>query len=238
MGRLVLCVLLLGACGSDDARRPSSSPAGEPDRGATIAAPSAVRDFCGSPDEARIREAHPELPDCFQRAYTYLEAQVAGHALLVLSREADPCCTDVPSPATDAGASVYVDGQPRPAFDPIALGASPADATEALALMTAELMRQLVARPVVDEAGARALRGSWSEAGAAIERARVGLTRDGATWRLRALGASQQIERGIHCRTLSVWDVEADGAGVRARVVTRYGAGEAMGAPCPGEPLP
>ncbi len=239
--RAFLLAALLGACGGDDAgstRAAEATGSEAPVSGTAVAAPAAVRDFCGSPDEARIRAAHPEIPACFNRAFTYLEARVGGHDLLVLAREADPCCTDVPSPATDAGPSVYVDGRAREAFDPIAVGAAPADASEAMALLSAELLRLLVVRPVVDEVGVTALRRAWPEAGPAIERTSVGLTRDGATWRLRALAEARESERGIACRFLSVWDAEVDAAGVRATRARRYASGTAMGAPCDGEPLP
>lgn len=237
----ILVAVLLAACGGEDAGARSESSAGTergPGEPGVAGAPAAVRDFCGSPDEARIRAAHPELPPCMSRAYTYVEARVGGHALLVLAHEADPCCTDVPSPATDAGAHVFVDGAARPASDPIAVGAAPRDEAEAMGLLTAELLRLRVVRPIVDAAGGAALRAAWPAAGPAIAAHPPGLARAGAGWRLRALAESREIERGIDCRGLAAWEVDVDAAGVRARRTAAYATGTAMGAPCPGDPLP
>ncbi|MBX3270438.1 MAG: hypothetical protein KF729_09270 [Sandaracinaceae bacterium] len=243
MKALVAVALALAtSCGGDDARAPStastpSAPAGERG-GASATAAAPVRDLCGSPDEARLRALHPELPACFSRRYVFLEARVAGHDLLVLAHDADPCCTDVPSPATDAGAHVFVDGAPRPSHDPIALGAAPADADEALAWLVAELLRLHVTDPRVDAAGAERLRAAWPAARAAIDAHAPGLRAEGATFRLRALAEAREVERGIDCRSLSVWEAELDASGVRARRAAFYSAGRAMGAPCPGDPLP
>lgn len=218
---------VLAACGGEDTSARAQAPS------AGGGASSHVRDFCGAPDEARIRAAHPELPRCGDRAYTYLQAQVGGHPLLAIAHGADPCCTD--TGGMDLGAHVYVDGRSWSGMDPILLPSPPADASEAMAWLQAELMRLLVVRPAVDAAAVRA---SWSDAARALERHALGLERTAAGWRLRAASVEREQERGIDCRSLVIFEAELSGTRVTTRRVATYGAGEARGAPCPGDPLP
>ncbi len=196
---------------------------------------SPVESFCGSSAEPRIREEHPELPPCGHREYNYLEASVAGHQLIAVAYEDDPCCTDVPTPGMSLGAHVYVDGESWPTTEPIVLPAPPRNASEASAALHAELMRQLVVQPSMD---APAIAGSWPAAQPALERHAVGMEQTDGGWRLRTFGLSDESERGIHCRFLAVWEATLDGTHLSARRLAWYGEGSVHGQPCSGDPLP
>lgn len=216
------------ACTAGDKTPPASA---QP----TLPGGATIYDFCGSDAEQRIRGAHPELPPCGDRRYVYLEARVAGQMLLALAHDADPCCTDVGAPGMDLGAYVYLDGQAWPASDPITLSSPPASAAEASPWLHAELLRLRVVQPTVDAAAVRA---AWPATGPALAKLTLGLkpTTDG--WLLRAVATSTEKERGVHCRSLAVWEATLSGLRARATRVALHSEGSVHGQPCQGDPLP
>lgn len=244
--------MLLASCGSGEASRssapgrsPAESPVESPVEPTVEPAPGdaqptqgVARAFCGSGAEARVRAAHPELPSCGNRAFVYVEARIGGHDLLVLAHDQDPCCTDVPSPGTERGAHVYVDGREQPAYLPLAIEAQGTlTAAEATALLAAELLRLLAIHQAIDASEVRALSASWPAARPVLAAFAPGLSRTGTGWRLRLASESRESERGVDCRSLALWEAELDGGALRTRRVALHSEGSAQGEPCPGEPF-
>jgi len=160
---------------------------------------------------------------------------VGGHSLLALAHDVGPCCADVGSPGMGLGAHIYVDRQTWPASDPIALKSPPANAEEASMWLHAELLRLLVVSPTVETS---ALLASWPAAKAALKRHTLGLQPTATGWQLTAVGVSVETERGIHCRSLAVWEAALNGVQVQGRRVALYSEGSVHGQPCQGDPLP